>query len=186
MPKSSLANYLYLAYFSQPSHERSIYRDIRRLRRKSIVELGVGMGRRSERLIRVAQGFSGKNEVRYTGIDLFEARPSSCPGMTLKRAHRVLRTGGGRVQLIPGDPFSALSRRANQLHATDLVVIGADQDARSMARAWFYLPRMLSVNARVFLESYDERHGKMRFHRLDLGEVTRLAESAKRQSQRAA
>jgi hypothetical protein len=105
------------------------------------VELGVGMGRLSLRLIEVAQMFAGEDRVRYVGIDLFEARPAISPGMTLKRAHRLFRATGADSRLIPGDPLTALARAANSLANTDFVVIAADQDGSSVAQSMFYLPR---------------------------------------------
>ena len=186
MAKSSLLNHLYLACFSKPSHERIIHREIRRLRARSIVELGVGMGRRSMRMIGTALRYASDQEIRYTGVDLFEARASSCPGMTLKGAYRILRECGVKAQLIPGDPFSALARNANQLQNTDLVVIGADQDVVSLSKAWFFLPRMMTAQTTVFLESFDDRHNKPQFHRLQHQEVVKLAAFAKHQGQRAA
>ena len=54
------------------------------------------------------------------------------------------------MKLIPGDPLSALARTANSINRIDTVIIGHDVDAESLARAWFYLPRMLATGAVVF------------------------------------
>ncbi len=73
-------------------------------------------------------------------------------GLSLKEAHRSFKTLGVAIQLVPGDPFSALARTANALREIDLVLISADQDAESLDRAWFYLPRVLHATSVVFLE----------------------------------
>ena len=57
------------------------------------------------------------------------------------------------MQLIPGDPHSALARSANSLQNTDLVIISAGHDEQSLASAWFYLPRMLHAGSAVYVES---------------------------------
>ena len=57
-----------------------------------------------------------------------------------------------KIQVIPGDPLSALARSANGLQSTDLLVIAADQDTQSLANAWFYVPRMLHDKSLVLLE----------------------------------
>ena len=167
--------YIHLAYFSKPAQERVVYRQIRRRRPRSIVEVGVGNGQRAQRMIRLAAGIVGAEQFRYTGIDLFEARSSAHPGITIKLAHKVLRPLAGKVQLIPGDPFSALSRSANSLTESELVLIGADQDQESIQRAWFYLPRMLSERSLVLLEEA-RSDGRSRFRQVSLAEVTQLAQ----------
>jgi hypothetical protein len=148
---ASLLKYAYLASFSQPKAERRLFRAIRRQKIRKIVELGVGSGRRAIRLIEVAQRYAGAEPVHYTGIDLFEARSTGTP-LPLKTAFQLLKPTAARVQLIPGDPRTALARAANSLVGTELVIISADQPADSLARAWFYLPRMLAATALVCRE----------------------------------
>jgi hypothetical protein len=149
-----------------------------RIRARTIVEIGVGMGQRSLRLIDLASRFAGDSPVRYAGIDLFEARPAIAPGMTLKRAHRIFSATGAKVRLIPGDPSTALARSANMMANTDLVVIAADQDPTSVAQGMFYLPRMLHADSRVFMEEPVAGTSKTEFHRLLPLEIARLSEIA--------
>lgn len=167
--------YVQLAYFSKPAAERIVYRTIRRARPRSIVEIGIGDGARAQRMIRQCSGIVGSGQFRYTGIDLFEARDAARPGITIKLAHRLLKPLAGRVQLVPGDPFSALSRAANSLTQTELILISADQDQQSMQRAWFYLPRMLGERSLVLLEQEDNA-GRRTFRQISLAEITTLAE----------
>ena len=82
---------------------------------------------------------------------------------------------GAKVHLIPGDPFTALSRVANGLVGVDLLVIGADQDRESLAWAWFYVPRMLHERSLVCLEEFDRRRGRRGYKLLSLSEVESLA-----------
>jgi hypothetical protein len=95
--------------------------------------------------------------------------------MTIKRAHRTLQASGAKVHLIPGDPFTALSRSANSLAGVDLLVIGADQDRESLAWAWFYVPRMLHEQSLVCLERLDNRLGQSGYQLLSRDEVESLA-----------
>jgi hypothetical protein len=103
-------------------------------------------------MLQLATLYSPGEKVRFTGIDLFEGRDDQSSGLSLKEAHRLLKACGGRVQLVPGDPLSALSRSANSLQGTDLLVIGADQDETSLKQSWFYVPRMLQDNSIVVIE----------------------------------
>ena len=142
----------YLTLLSQPSHERLVYRLIRTHRPGTIVELGVGRAVRSQRMLQLAAHYSPGEKIRFTGIDMFEGRDDPSSSLSLKEAHRLLKASGGRVHLVPGDPLSALSRSANSLQGTDLLVIGADQDERSLEQAWFYIPRMLHDQSIVVIE----------------------------------
>jgi hypothetical protein len=151
-----------------------------RSRARRIVEIGVAAGRRSLRLIEVAQMFAGESLVRYTGIDLFEARPAISPGMTLKRAHQLFRATRAQVRLIPGDPLTAMARAANSLTDSDFVVIAADQDANSVAQSMFYLPRMIHADTLVFIEEPIPESPETRFRRLLPVEISRLAAIAHR------
>ena len=151
----SLARYLYLSRLSKPPRERYLYRCIKKQGFHRIVELGIGDGIRGSRLVETALRFAGNDEVHYTGIDLFEARLSDAAGMTLKRAHQHFSTSGARVRLIPGDPFSTLSRMANSLTGTDLLIISDEVDEReheSLSKAWLFVPRMLHDDSVVLFE----------------------------------
>jgi hypothetical protein len=124
------------------------------------------------------------DEIRYAGIDLFEARAASQPGLTLKAAYKLLRQVPVQSQLIPGDPFTALARVANNLTGTDLLVIAADQDPQQLARAWALVPRMLHDNSLVFLERTTQK--QRCFDLLSRSELDALIMASKRQGRVAA
>lgn len=166
---------LYLRWLSKPIGERALYRATWRSRPRRIVEIGVAMGRRTERILTLAAARNPMEELDYTGIDLFETRPSAQAGMTLKRAHRKINAICGRVNLLPGDPFSVLARYANVLTDTDLLVIAADQDSVSLAQAWFYIPRMLHAGSWVLVEERANASMSTQFRRLTLLEIEQLA-----------
>lgn len=186
MSFGSSISYLHLSRFSKPKGERRLYRAISKSKPRKIVELGVGMGVRSQRMIQLAVSLADGVPVEYTGIDLFEARPASAPGMTLKRAYRTLGQLGAQVRVLPGDPYSALSMAANQLTDTDLIVIGSDQDRDSLTQAWFFFPRMLGGNAEVYLgESSASGQGDV-FTSISQVEIARFAQAVDQTSRRAA
>jgi hypothetical protein len=175
MTQPGLLKYSYLAYLSQPANDRQIYRAIRHHRVGSIVELGVGYAQRAQRMLEVASRFWPDEEIHYTGIDLFEARPAENPGITLKLAYKLLKRLNANVRLVPGDPFMALARAANNLTDTDLIVIAADQDPEAMSRAWSLIPRMIHEDSLVFQERSGRAGGNSQFVRLGLQEIEHLA-----------
>ena len=155
MPTRSRLRHAYLSYLSSPPSERCLYRIACRERFGRILEIGVGTCRRATRLIQVAVDRLSERQVQYTGIDLFEDRPSHNPGVTLRQAYRLLKPLGAGVQLVPGDPCWALARIANSLSPVDLVVISSDQDAESLARAWLFVPRILHHGSHVLVQRTD-------------------------------
>ena len=86
---------------------------------------------------------------------------------------------GIAAQLVPGDPFSALSRAANSLRDIDLATISADQDPAALERAWFYLPRVLHATSLVFQEQANP-DGSLTVLALDRGQVESRARKPQR------
>jgi hypothetical protein len=104
-------------------------------------------------MIEIARQSAPDAEIQYVGMDLFEARPQSDgPALSLKAAHQTLRGTGAKVQLVPGNPSDGLARMANSLGKVDLLIVPAELDSPSNARAWFFVPRMLHEQSLVFVE----------------------------------
>ena len=144
---------VWLARLSQPAAERVIYRHVLRRPPARILELGLGLLVRTERLL--AASASAAAAVQYVGLDRFEGRAATDPpGVTLKEAHRRLNKLG-RVQLVPGNVDTTLARLCNHLGGFDLVVISADNDERHLERCWFFLQRVTTAATTVFLERRD-------------------------------
>jgi hypothetical protein len=132
-------------------------------------------------MIQLAGLHAPLDDVHYTGVDLFEARdPAEGPGITLKAAHRLLTATRARVRLIPGDPFLALSRAANTLPGTELVVISAGHDPDLLAGAWFYLPRTLAGDAHVLIERPLVPGGRGALQPIGRDRIEQLAAAASR------
>lgn len=167
--------YTHLAYFSQPAADRTIYRALHKQPVCNIVELGVGTAVRAQRMIAMASGGDVDRKIHYTGIDFFEDRPASNPGIQLREAYRLLREMDVKVRLLPGDPFTVLARASNDLVGTDILVIDGDQDAESMSRAWMFVPRMIHDSTLIFLQEADKRGKATNFVQLTVDDVERLA-----------
>ena len=127
-----------------------------------------------------------KHTTSYAGIDLFEARESNRPGLTFKQAYQRIRPLAGKVKLLPGDPYSALARGANELTGTDLIVVAADQDAESLARAWFYIPRMLHPRSVVLIEERPDNGNTTQLRRIPGDEIQQRAALSAPRRRRAA
>lgn len=179
---ASYLRYIYLAYFSKPVCERTLYRAIRRTRARKILEIGVGDAARTVRMIRLAQRLSNGESVRYAAIDLFEARRDAAGAkLSLKEAHRLLKPTPAQIQLIPGDPAEALARAANSLPNVDLLLISSAQSDASLAEAWFYFPRMLHDASAVYRET-SSTDGTTALQTLPAGAIEKLAGAPRRRA----
>lgn len=185
MSTVSFLKYCYWSYLAKPAADRAIYRAIREHKPASIVEIGIGNAARTRRMLELSLQHASADALKYTGIDLFEARPEGSAGLALKQAHTQLKSFGVKVQLVPGDPYSALARAANGLRAVDMIIISHDQDAESMEHAWFYFPRMLHPKSLVLLEVAAAKPGETRFQDVSHSEIATLS-SRHMRSRRAA
>ena len=166
----------YLVYLSQPATDRALYRAINRREVRSILEIGVGTGRRAVRMIQVAQRRCPDSQVCYVGVDQFEARATDEEaGLPLKAAYQMLRRTGARVRLLPGDPLTAISRAANSMAKVDLLVVSGGLSRPSLASAWLYIPRLLSDQSLVVQGRFDESGRPAGFRVVSARHVEELA-----------
>lgn len=104
-------------------------------------------------MIDAAARFTPRSEIQYIGMDRFEERgETDGPGLTLITAHRVLTRSGARIKLIPGDPLRSLARAANDLGQVDLLIISPQPEAERLSRVWYFVPRLLHAQTRIFVE----------------------------------
>ncbi len=162
----------HLAHMSKPVEDRPIYQALLSGRVRRILELGLGFGDRSARLIETASRFCDAREVHYTGVDLFEGRATSQGvGLTLKLAYQKLARTGAHVRLMPGTTYSGGAQIANSLKGLDLVVISGDQLPESLDRTWFYFPRMIHSQTLVFLQKPCQPGEAASYNRIGADEI---------------
>lgn len=183
MSQMGVVKFSYLAYLSQPASDRPIYKWLNQHPISKIVELGVGDAVRARRILELAVAIQPNAPIHYTGIDLFEARPANQEQLTLKAAYRMLRALPVRSRLVPGDPYTALARIANELTGTDLLIIASDQDPEQLRRAWSFVPRMLHPASQVFLERTTKKQAH--FQPLSQTELAKLIDTTRRQDRAA-
>ena len=156
MNKYSGLRYLQMCWLAKPVADRAIYKTIKKQKVRSIVEFGLGDGQRCEKLIHACQTFADGQPVKYTGVDLFDAREESEPQIKLLEMHKRLNKTGAKVKLVPGDAESATARVANSLAGTDLILLSCDQSLDELERFWFFLPRMVHSESLLFVREADK------------------------------
>ncbi|MEK6246867.1 MAG: hypothetical protein N2C12_01725 [Planctomycetales bacterium] len=175
----SKLKYLRLAYFSKPSCQRQLYRAVKRHGVRSILVLGVDVELAVPLIGIAGSNHSDSSAVSYTGIDLFESRPAGQTPASLKHVFKQLSGTCATIKLVPGDPYEGLSRTANSLLGTDLVIIGSDHVEEALCRAWFYLPRILHTDSLVYQQGR-RADGEIEYHPVSHSEIECLAKVAAR------
>lgn len=153
--------FAYLAYLSSPRGERLLYQQVRRLRARRIVEIGMGAIERAVNLVTVAQRYTRDQTISYTGLDWFEEREAGLAPLPLIHAHRQLQLTTARIRLVPGFPPATLPQIANSLQRTDLILISGRLDDAALERAWFYMPRMCHSPTVVLREVGDGENTRL-------------------------
>ena len=169
----------HLLYISKPAADRLVYKQIRGQKACRVVELGIGTGERAVRMIQALSDFHDVKEIHFTGVDLFEARTAA--GISLREAHRLLKSTGARIQLAPGTAGEALSRVANGLTQVDALVVSAHIAAEHLAQAWFYIPRMIHAKTQIFQETLSAT-GATSMRLLESAEIARLSAVGQRKA----
>jgi hypothetical protein len=150
----------YLLHLSKPASDRLVYREIRRLKARRIVELGLDTGQRAVQMIEVLKELHDVHGIHYTGVDLFESRTEADgPGISLREAHCLLKATGARVQLVPGTVGEAVRQIANGISQVDVLVLSRRIPPQHLSEAWFFLPRMIHAHTQVFQESVSAAGG---------------------------
>ena len=160
-PLSTLGFYQ-LTLLSKPAADRTVYQLIKKNKFHSFLEVGMGTGTRCQQILRVADKFSSK-PIRYTGIDLFDARPEGT--FKLIDMHKKLKAFDAKTQLVPGPVGPSIERIANSHLRTDLIIISAGAQKSELESVVSFFPRMLHANSLVVIQS----RGKMKqLTRLDI------------------
>ncbi|QGJ70111.1 Hypothetical protein PBC10988_18000 [Planctomycetales bacterium 10988] len=158
----------------------------------TILEIGLGDGKRAGDLIQTAQTTQNSEKVSYIGIDPFDMRSSEQPPLKLIKVYQALRPTGAKVQLVPGDLLSAITNVANQLPPIDLLLISADQQTPQLEEAWLFFPRFLAPEAQILLEVRSspsvesDKKQQTTWKKLTVEEINQLAEVAWKYRRKAA
>jgi hypothetical protein len=162
--------YVYLTRAARPKADRALYRLVKRRKVCRIVEVGIGRLDRSASLVEVAQRYARGEDVAYTGLDWFDARPKDLPQLLLKAAHCRLQTTGGQIRLVPGPPARSLAAVANAHRGTGLLLLSAAVADDDLTAAWFYVPRMLTPHSVVLREQVGSE-GVSSYRELSLDQI---------------
>lgn len=179
MSIASRLKLFHLLHFSQPSSERLIYQIACENRCRRILEVGLDGARRAQRLLQATayrqetKSVDDRPPIEYIGIDLFEAGN----GPSLKDVYRLLRSGGARVRLLPGEPLGTLARWSNEIGPVDLLLLANSGGWQQSPRFWYFVPRLMSETS-ILLVEHRDGGAKTQWERLGHLQLDRLKKNA--------
>lgn len=115
---------MHLSYFSNPVENRVVYQAVNRIRPKTILEFGIQRGIRSAHVLELAKRFHETSEITYCCVDPFESRIiEDGPGLSLRKAYKMLAKTGVRVLAVPGSSSEGLRQISDMVENVELMII---------------------------------------------------------------
>jgi len=169
----------YLTHFSKPVSHRAIYRHIQSEHPRKVLEIGLQRAERTLNIIQMLLKYCGeKSDVHYCCIDPFEARTSADgPGLSLRKAHRLINKFGIQTRLIPLPPANAVRQLHlnRQIEKVDLAVI-AMPDVKWLPGCVTSLSALIHESAGIFFGvPTSNEEGGFLFERIDLADLEYIA-----------
>lgn len=144
MAVGDLFRYAARALFSKaaPTPEKELLRIAKQHTIRRIVEVGIDSVDSTAQLLEALVKQAKDAPIKYTALDLFDARPQGAPSTPLVGVYRRFIATGAKVRLTPGDLAPSLCAEANSLADTDLLLLSREASDEALTHAWFYVPRM--------------------------------------------
>lgn len=115
---------MHLSHFSSPPENRVVYQAVNRAKPKTILEFGIQRGVRSVNVLELAKRFHKTSEIKYCCVDPFELRSvEDGPGLSLRKAYKMLAKTGVRVLTVPGSPGEGLRHLSDTIQNVDLMIV---------------------------------------------------------------
>lgn len=152
MARLSWLQRLYWRHLSKPVAYRALFEYLIEHPIASILEVGIGDGKRLEQVLSLVNIRPGVKQLRYAGVDLFESGDPKAGHLRLKDVHRKLAEKNIKANLIPGDAASSLMRVSHMVLPSDLIIIDDSwgEDTANGAALSQWLPRLAHESTAIF------------------------------------
>lgn len=155
-----LVNWYYEKY-QAPKRYSNLYQEIKKLKAKSILEVGTWNGRRALKMIDVAK-HSSSEPVTYVGFDLFEGLTDemykyeiSKKPPTKKQVEDLLNTTGANIKLVKGNTLETLP---NYLETNDtkfdFIFIDGGHHVETVKSDWQCVSKLMHKDTVVIFDDY--------------------------------
>lgn len=146
---------------SSPKRYQYLYKIIKEIKPKNILEIGVWNGSRAVKMIRCAQEFN--KDIKYFGTDLFEemndeylkSELSKLPP-TKECVENKIRETGASVTLISGNTLLSLPKHLGELPKMDFIFIDGGHALETIASDWKCSSQLMNDGSVVVFDDYYE------------------------------
>lgn len=143
----------------QPSRYRNLYKTIKEIEPRTILEVGTWNGERAAKMIRVAQKY--QSEIKYYGFDLFEdLTPEKFLEERSKRppsereVYEFLQRTGATIKLYRGDTVQTLPRAVREISKVDFVYIDGGHSLNTIQHDWENVEKLMHTGTVVIFDDY--------------------------------
>lgn len=144
--------------YHEPSRYKNLYSTIKKIKPKSIVEVGTWNGKRAVKMIECAQKY---NDVTYYGFDLFEdltqdkyIEELSKKPPTMDEVLELLNATGAVIKLYKGDTIETLKTASDQLINVDFVYIDGGHSVETIQNDWNSVEKLMHNETMVIFDDY--------------------------------
>jgi len=144
-----------------PYRYDQLFAEVKKVRPKNIMEIGVWTGERARKMIGVASRFHPKGSLHYYGFDLFESMDNekftkevSKQPPTIKIVEEKLKKTRANIHLYKGDTVMVLPDQEATLPKMDIVFIDGGHSLETIANDWFYVSKLLHQGSVVIFDDY--------------------------------
>jgi len=138
-----------------------IFAEIKRLRPKNIMEIGVWSGERARKMIGITSKSNPKDSINYYGFDLFESmdkdkyqKEVSKQPPTIDFIKTKLGLTGANIHLFKGDTLETLPSTEGKLPNMDLIFIDGGHSLETIANDWLYSSKLIDNGGVVIFDDY--------------------------------
>lgn len=151
-------------FFYGPKRYRNIYRAIKAIKPKQIMEIGVWTGERSIRMLEVAKRYYPADQISYYGFDLFEdlsdeqlASEVSKKPPTKAHIQEKLEKTGANIHLYKGNTLETLPQEISRLPKMDFIFIDGGHSLETIQNDWDYARKLMHEKTVVIFDDYWNR-----------------------------
>lgn len=144
-----------------PYRYDQIFTEVKRIRPKNIMEIGVWTGERARKMINIASSFHPKDLIHYYGFDLFEIMDKekynseiSKQPPSLSEVQSKLDLTGANIHLYKGDTINTLPELDNNLPYMDFIFIDGGHSLDTIANDWHYASKLMKKGSVAIFDDY--------------------------------
>lgn len=148
-----------LNWLTKPKRYRNLFRTIKRIKPKTLLEIGVWHGDRAEQMIRAMSKHHPLSLIHYYGFDLFEdltheqlkTEFSKMP-LPMKDVQEKLEKTGAHIHLFKGNTHETLPREIKHIPHIDFIYIDGGHHPDTIAHDWKYALQRMHQNTVVIFD----------------------------------